>query len=96
MIEQARLLVPLGRFSVREFHDNDFADYDIVLTGQTIEQTDDPPESLDWLLTHARRYIILNRIRLTAEESHRIIEGTYCGNIGPHVAMESRGHHAAH
>lgn len=82
MLVYARGLAPLATFSVCEFHDNKFADYDIILTGQTIEQTDDPPEALDWLLTHARRYVILNRIRLTPDESHRFVESTYCGQMG--------------
>lgn len=81
-IDQARQLAPLSTFSVCDFKDNDFGDYDIVLAGQTIEQLDDPPAMLDLLLMRARRYIILNRIRLTPDESHRIEEGTYCGEMG--------------
>lgn len=82
MTVYARLLAPLGTFSVCEFCANKFEDYDIVLTGQTVEQTDDPLGSLDILLTRARQYIILNRIRLTQETSHRIKEETYCSNVG--------------
>lgn len=82
MIDQARQLAPLSTFSVCDFKDNAFGDYDIILTGQTIELTDDPPAMLDWLLMHAKRYILLNRIRLTPNESHRITEGTYCGEMG--------------
>lgn len=82
MTVYARQLAPLATFSVCEFCDNQFANYDIVLTGQTIEQTDDPPAALDFLLAHAKQYIILNRIRLTKGESYRIEESTYCGNMG--------------
>lgn len=83
MIDQARQIAPLATFSVCDFKDNAFEDYDIILAGQVVEQLDNPPASLDLLLTLARRYIILNRIRLThAAESHRIEETTYCGNMG--------------
>lgn len=82
MIVYARGLAPLATFSVCEFRNNVFEDYDIVLISQTIEQTDDPLDSLDLLLSCAQRYIILNRIRLTSETSHRIIEQTYAGNVG--------------
>lgn len=82
MIDQARQLAPMTMFSVCDFKDNNFDAYDIILVGQVIEQLDDPPAMLDLLLTHARRYVILNRIRLTPDESHRIEEGTYCGVVG--------------
>jgi SAM-dependent methyltransferase len=82
MIAFARNLAPLGVFSVCEFRANHFENFDIVLTGQTLEVTDDPPGSLDILLTRARHYIILNRIRVTEDESYRIFEGTYCDNTG--------------
>lgn len=82
MTVYARQLAPLATFSVCEFNDNEFGHFDIVLTGQTIEQTDDPQAALDFLLTHAKQYIILNRIRLTDGKSHRIEESTYCGNMG--------------
>ena len=72
----------LERFDVCDFKDNAFGDFDIILAGQVIEQLDDPPAMLEWLLTQARQYVILNRIRLTAETSHRITESTYCGEVG--------------
>lgn len=78
----ARQLAPLATFSVCDFRDNKFEDYDIVLASQVLEMTDDPPDSLHALLSRARRYVILNRIRLTDEASHRFSEGTYCGNVG--------------
>lgn len=82
MTVYARQLAPLATFSVCEFSDNKFCNFDIVLTGQTIEQTDDPLGALDLLLTCAKHYVILNRIRLTKDKSHRIEESTYCGNMG--------------
>lgn len=82
MTVYARLLAPLSTFSVCEFRDNRFEDFDIVLASQVVEMTDDPPGALDILLTRARRFVILNRIRLTIEVSHRIAEATYAGNMG--------------
>ena len=82
MTVYARQLAPLSTFSVCEFHDNRFGDYDIVLAGQVMEMMDDPPEALDFLLERARQWVILNRIRLTPDVSHRITEETYSGNMG--------------
>lgn len=82
MIAFARNLAPLGTFMVCEFGANRFEDYDIVLASQIIEATDDPPGMLDTLLMRARRHVILNRIRLTDETSHCIVEKTYGDNVG--------------
>jgi len=82
MTVYARQLAPLSTFSVCEFHDNRFGDYDIVLASQVMEMTSDPPEALDFMLSRIRKWAILNRIRLTKVESYQITEGTYCGNMG--------------
>jgi SAM-dependent methyltransferase len=82
MTVYARGLAPLGKFSVCEFRDNKFSDHDIVLASQVLEVLDFPFDSLDTILLKFKRHIILNRIRTTAEPSHRITEGTYVGNVG--------------
>ena len=84
MIEQARQLAPLGFLWVLEFRENHPENFDIVLASQVIEPMGgDVWANLRWLLSGARKYIILNRIRLTADPSHAIEETTYCGHIGP-------------
>jgi len=82
MIAEAKQLAPLGRFRVCEFNDNEFGTFDIVLISQVVETMDDPPAMLKLALDNVARYVILNRIRITDKESHRIEETTYCGNIG--------------
>lgn len=82
MIAQARVLAPLGHFSVKDFFQNDFDVFDIVLASQVIEFLPDRWAALECLLKHATGYVILNRIRLTPEPSHEIDEATYCGNMG--------------
>lgn len=82
MISEAKQLAPLGMFRVCEFRDNEFGTFDTVLLSQVVELMDDPPAMLRLALDSAERYIILNRIRLTNEPSHRITEPTYCGNVG--------------
>ena len=82
MTVYARQLAPLSTFSVCEFRDNQFDDYDIILASQVLEQLDFPFDALDMLLLRARQYIILNRIRLTPDVSHRITEATYSENMG--------------
>lgn len=78
----ARGLAPLGFFAARPFEANHFEDYDIILASQVLEMLDDPPAMLDLLLSRAREYVILNRIRITDGPSHGITEGTYCLEIG--------------
>ena len=85
IIAEARQLAPLAKFDVRDFSDNDFEDYDIVMASQCVETLPDPMFALEILLKRCSRYIILNRIRLTeprSDPSHAIEEGTYCGNVG--------------
>jgi len=82
MTVYARQLAPLSTFSVCEFRDNKFGDYDIILASQVLEQLDFPLDALDTILLRARQYVILNRIRLTPDVSHRITEATYAGNVG--------------
>ena len=82
MIERARLLAPLGRFSVCPFEDNDFGAYDIVLISQVVETMHNPPAMLRLALGLCKHIVILNRIRLTLDASHAIEETTYCGNVG--------------
>jgi SAM-dependent methyltransferase len=82
MIDEARILAPLCLFDVCEFYENKFADYDIVLASQVVEMDGDSWDRLCLLLSSAKRYVILNRIRLTPEKSHRITEATYCGHTG--------------
>lgn len=82
MIANARALVHSGIFFACQFEYNDFSFYDIVLASQVLEMTDDPPSSLDYLLSRFKSWAILNRIRLTPDKSHRITETTYCGQMG--------------
>ena len=82
MIDRARLLAPLGGFSVCEFEDNAFGAYDIVLISQVIETMPDPVSMLRLALSRCEHTVILHRIRLTDDASHEIEETTYCGNVG--------------
>lgn len=82
MIARARLLAPLGGFSVCEFTDNAFGAYDIVLISQVVEMMPDPPAMLRLALFRCEHTVILHRIRLTPDASHAIEETTYCGNVG--------------
>ena len=82
MIDRARLLAPLGGFSVCPFEDNAFGAYDIVLISQVVETTPDPVAMMRLALSRCERIVILNRIRLTTGSSHSIEETTYCGNVG--------------
>jgi SAM-dependent methyltransferase len=82
MIAQARLLAPLGTFARKDFFENDFGVYDIVLVSQVIEFLPDRWAALEYLLSEARYYVILNRIRLTCDVSHEIDETTYAGHSG--------------
>lgn len=82
MIEEARRLSPSGIFEVCQFENNIFDEYDIILASGIIEITDDPPAMLDLLLGKMKHFAILNRIRLTYEESFNIEETTYCDCVG--------------
>lgn len=82
MIQEARKLSKHCRFEVCRFEDNQFDNFDVILAGGIIEVTSDPFSSLEMILGKARRYIILNRLRLTTEPSRQIEETTYCGYIG--------------
>jgi 2-polyprenyl-3-methyl-5-hydroxy-6-metoxy-1,4-benzoquinol methylase len=82
MIARARLLAPLGGFSVCPFGDNAFGAYDIVLISQVVETMPDPPAMLRLALSLCLHTVILHRIRLTLDASHEIEETTYCGNVG--------------
>lgn len=84
IIAEAQLLAPLGVFEVREFADNDFEWFDIVLASQVIEIAGgDCFANLCLLLSRARHFVILNRIRLADNRpSYAITETTYCGCSG--------------
>lgn len=83
MIEEARKLAPMGYLDVLEFSQNYPGDFDVVLASQVIEPMGgDVWANLRWLLSSARQYVILNRVRLTLETSHAIEESTYCGHSG--------------
>lgn len=84
MIEQAQKLNPEGTFGVCDFAANAFGGSDIVLAAQVIEYQPDRYEALALLLAEAKHYVILHRIRLTADdaESHPLHEKTYCGHSG--------------
>lgn len=82
IIVEAQLLAPLGVFEVREFADNDFEWFDIVLASQVIEIAGNCWQNLRLLLSRSKNFVILNRIRLTKEPSHPIEESTYCGCSG--------------
>lgn len=81
-IDAAKKLASSGTFEICRFEDNAFGDYDIILASGIIEVTDDPIASLELLLGRARRYIVLNRLRLICDASRQIEETTYCGYIG--------------
>ena len=80
MIKQAKMLAPLAFFERCEFLENNFGGFDVCLVSGTIEYTENPLESLSFLLENARNYIILHRLHLTMDESHQVLEPTYCGN----------------
>lgn len=80
MIKQAKTLAPLAFFERCEFLENNFGGFDVCLVSSTIEYTKDPLESLGFLLENARNYVILHRLHLTEDESHQVLEPTYCGN----------------
>ena len=80
MIKQARTLAPLAFFERCEFLENNFGAFDVCLTAGTIEYTSSPLDSLDFILETARNYVILHRLHLTDDESHQVLEPTYCGN----------------
>lgn len=82
MTEQAQELNPISEFRVCEFAANVFAAFDIVLASQVLEYQPDPWKALELLLSKAKRYIILHRIRLTQGISHARLEATYAGHVG--------------
>jgi trans-aconitate methyltransferase len=79
MLHQARELAPKGKFTRCEFFQNEFSSFDICFTGGTIEYTRSPWDALDLLLESASKYIILHRLHLTKENSHKVLEPSYCG-----------------
>lgn len=83
MIENARMIANYGRFRVCDFYANDFSAYDIVLASSVLEYAGDFA-ALRFLLGHARRWVILHRLRLCAEPSHAFDEATYAGQSAPH------------
>lgn len=83
MIDEAKQIAPLGKFVTVDFEHNDFKSADIVLLSQVVELMPDPVAAMGLALRSFKRYIILNRIRLSNAESYRVeSEPTYCGNVG--------------
>lgn len=85
MIDAAKRLCQTGQFSVKEFEDTNFWDYDIVLLSQVLEYQPEPFAALVHGLSKKHGgYVILHRLRLTAGASHRIeSEACYCGYSAP-------------
>ena len=84
MIAEARLLAPMSNFYVVDFTANMFGAVDIVLASSVVEMLPDPRAALEFMLSEARDYVILNRMRITQDggPSRALAEHTYCGNIG--------------
>lgn len=74
-------------FEVCRFEDNAFATFDVVFVSQAVEMTDHPFASLRLVLAQAKKYVLLHRLRLTAndEPTKRIEEATYCGYAARNV-----------
>jgi SAM-dependent methyltransferase len=77
MIELARKNF-VGNFSVCEFSENHFGDYDIVLAGAVMEYAG-RWDALNLILDNFHRYAILHRMRFR-KESKAFQEKTYAGH----------------
>lgn len=83
MIKEARKLNHQARFEVREFLENDFGKYDVVMESSSVEYAGAFP-ALEGMLTRCKGRVILHRLRLTLEKSHFFNEPTYCGESATH------------
>lgn len=84
MVNEARVLADqyrtLDLFVVKDWSENDYLPYDVILVSQIAEMTDDPPAVLQFILEHAQRFVILHRLRggSNVGKVGRVYEPTYC------------------
>lgn len=85
MVNEARVLADqyrtLDLFVVKDWSENDYLPYDVVLVSQIAEMTEDPPAVIEFILQHAKRFVILHRLRMTGKAG-RVYEKTYCEHEG--------------
>lgn len=59
------------------WNESPLAFFDIVLVSQVLELTDDPPAALQFVLEHAKKHVLLHRLRVRGTPG-RVYEPTYC------------------